>query len=794
MPSASERGTPTEDLATRLAERLRDGTAVRIAGAGTKAGWGHPVEGLEPLPTAGLDAIVSHDPGDFTAVVQAGVPLARAQAAFAEHDQMLALDPPDPGGATLGGVVATADAGPLRHRYGAARDLVIGITLALADGTVARSGGRVIKNVAGYDLPKLASGSFGTLGMITEVCLRLHPRPSATATAVLRRDEPADLGATTLQLAARPLEADALDVRLDAGGGAVLVRFGGAAAAERAAALADELEGGETVTDDDELWAAQRAGQRSADGVVLQVGGMPASLAKVLRAGREHGATTAVGRAGVGTTWLTLPAGTGADAVTSLRAALAPDPSWSPTRPPSCARPSTRGACPKGPSSRSCAASRSASTQTDTATRASSPEGSDRDGHHRLPARARLRRLLQDCVHCGFCLPTCPTYVLGAEEMDSPRGRIVLMKELQDGELSPQLVTHIDRCLSCMACTTACPSGVRYDLLINDTRAEIERRTTRSLGERLKRRAVFAMFPHHRRMRALIPLLPFAKLGRPIPKLRELSRLAPERPPRLAPMPDDLPARGESRGRVGFLQGCVQRAYFPHVNRATVEVLRAEGWDVHAPADLACCGSLELHAGEAQRAAKRAADTVEAFEDDEIVVTNAAGCGSGMKENPRDRRQGPRRHRAAGRARAARHPSSGPPAGRLPRRLPPRPRPGRARAAAQAAAPDPGPRDRRARGLGDLLRLGRHLQPDPARRGGRARPREGRAAAGHRRRGDRRRQPGLHAADPGASARARPPAAGLPPARAHPPIHHGSVHMTIDLKAPPTRRSSTRPR
>ena len=325
MPSASERGTPTEDLATRLAARLRDGSPVRIAGAGTKAGWGHPVEGLEPLPTAELDAIVSHDPGDFTAVVQAGVPLARAQATFAEHDQMLALDPPDPGGATVGGVVATSDAGPLRHRYGPARDLVIGITLALADGTVARSGGRVIKNVAGYDLPKLASGSFGTLGVITEVCLRLHPRPSATATAVLRRDDPADLGATTLQLAARPLEADALDVRLDADGGAVLVRFGGAAAADRAAALAGELEGGETVTDDDELWAAQRAGQRSADGVVLQVGGMPASLAKVLRAGREYGAT-AVGRAGVGTTWLTLPAGTGADAVTSLRAALAPDP------------------------------------------------------------------------------------------------------------------------------------------------------------------------------------------------------------------------------------------------------------------------------------------------------------------------------------------------------------------------------------------------------------------------------------------------------------------------------------
>src|SRR4051812_25232530 len=246
----------------------------------------------------------------------------------------------------------------------------------------------------------------------------------------------------------------------------------------------------------------------------------------------------------------------------------------------------------------------------------------------------RFEELLDDCVHCGFCLPTCPTYVLGAEEMDSPRGRIVLMRELEGGEISPQLVTHIDRCLSCMACTTACPSGVRYDLLINDTRAEIERRIKRSPGERVKRRIVFAMFPHHRRMRALIPMLPLAKLGRPVPKLRELSRLAPDRPPRIAPMPDDLAAQGESRGRVGFLQGCVQRAYFPHVNRATVEVLRAEGWDVHAPGDLECCGSLELHAGEADRAAKRAEATIAAFAGDDLVVTNAAGCGSGMKENP----------------------------------------------------------------------------------------------------------------------------------------------------------------
>jgi glycolate oxidase iron-sulfur subunit len=244
-----------------------------------------------------------------------------------------------------------------------------------------------------------------------------------------------------------------------------------------------------------------------------------------------------------------------------------------------------------------------------------------------------MSELLDDCVHCGFCLPTCPTYDLWSEEMDSPRGRIVLMKQLDDGEMSPEIVTHLDRCLSCMSCVTACPSGVRYDLLINEARAQIEQRTTRSLGERLKRRVVFAMFPHHRRMRALVPLLPFARLGRPIPKLRELSRLAPDKPPKSAPIPDHNEATGVSRGRVGFLQGCVQRAYFPHVNRATVEVLQAEGWDVHAPGDLQCCGSLELHAGEAERAEKRTQETIAAFAQDELVVTNAAGCGSGMKEH-----------------------------------------------------------------------------------------------------------------------------------------------------------------
>ena len=258
--------------------------------------------------------------------------------------------------------------------------------------------------------------------------------------------------------------------------------------------------------------------------------------------------------------------------------------------------------------------------------------------------------LIDDCVHCGFCLPTCPTYSLWGEEMDSPRGRIVLMKQgLEEGsELSPAIVTHIDRCLGCMACVTACPSGVRYDKLIEDTRAQVERGAERPPAERFVKRAIFELFPHPQRLRALAPALTLAgRLGvtravrrrrggliERIPGARTLLELAPE--PRLgAPLhrlPAVTPARGERRGRVGFLQGCVQRALFGEVNSATVAVLAAEGFEVYAPADPRCCGALQLHAGDDGPARELAKRTIAIFEGCEEVVVNAAGCGSAMKD------------------------------------------------------------------------------------------------------------------------------------------------------------------
>ncbi|GAA3961859.1 (Fe-S)-binding protein [Actinoplanes auranticolor] len=264
------------------------------------------------------------------------------------------------------------------------------------------------------------------------------------------------------------------------------------------------------------------------------------------------------------------------------------------------------------------------------------------DGH-----RPPRRELVDDCVHCGFCLTTCPTYVLWGEEMDSPRGRIYLMKQGLDGEpMSDAMVQHVDACLGCMACVTACPSGVRYDRLIEDTRAQVERRHPRPPRQRLLREAIFALFPYPRRLRLLrVPLRAYQATGlqrlvtrsgllpRLAPTLATLESLAPPltrvpRPPRR------VPARGPRRAVVGVLTGCVQGAFFPDVNAATIRVLAAEGCDVVVPPAQGCCGALSAHNGRDGQARGFARRLIDRFERAgvERVVVNAAGCGSSMKE------------------------------------------------------------------------------------------------------------------------------------------------------------------
>jgi glycolate oxidase iron-sulfur subunit len=256
--------------------------------------------------------------------------------------------------------------------------------------------------------------------------------------------------------------------------------------------------------------------------------------------------------------------------------------------------------------------------------------------------------LIGDCVHCGFCLPTCPTYVLWGEEMDSPRGRIDIMKSGLEGDaFDAGSVRHLDQCLGCMACVTACPSGVRYDKLIESTRAQLERRVQRPLRERLLRALVFRLFPYPRRLRALRgPLRLYQASGmrrllarggvlRRLPQpLRTMEALAPKLG-HVDTLLEHTPAVGTRRRTVGLLTGCVQGTFFPDVNAATVRVLAAEGCDVVVPRRQSCCGALSAHAGRAPEAGRFAKSVIETFEaaDVDTVVVNAAGCGSHLKES-----------------------------------------------------------------------------------------------------------------------------------------------------------------
>jgi glycolate oxidase iron-sulfur subunit len=258
------------------------------------------------------------------------------------------------------------------------------------------------------------------------------------------------------------------------------------------------------------------------------------------------------------------------------------------------------------------------------------------------------QKIIDTCVHCGFCLPACPTYVLWNEEMDSPRGRIYLIKMAIEGKaaINPQWAGHFDTCLGCMACMTACPSGVDYGKLIEATRAQIERKPVRSFSERLYRRLIFAAFTNPAQLRRLRwPLIAYQRSGlqavlrrsgalKLLPnRLQSMESLLPKLPPRES-IPETTPAQGVKRRRVGLLLGCVQREMLPQMNSAAVRVLAAEGCEVVAPAGQPCCGALFVHAGEEPQAIVLARRTIDAFEQTGIdtIVTNAAGCGSNVKE------------------------------------------------------------------------------------------------------------------------------------------------------------------
>lgn len=260
--------------------------------------------------------------------------------------------------------------------------------------------------------------------------------------------------------------------------------------------------------------------------------------------------------------------------------------------------------------------------------------------------------LIDQCVHCGFCLPTCPTYLLWNEEMDSPRGRIYLMKMGSENgveRMDEGFVGHFDKCLGCMACVTACPSGVQYGKLIEATRSQIERNYRRPFLDRVFRKLIFSLFPYPNRLRLL--MLPlwlyqrsglrwlFRKIGllRLLPsRMRGMENLLPEIRLRslFAPIPRRAMPTGKPRMRAGVLLGCVQRVLFSDVNAATIRVLANLGCEVVAPAKQGCCGALMTHAGRESEAMAAARNMIDVFERAEVdvIAVNSAGCGSNMKE------------------------------------------------------------------------------------------------------------------------------------------------------------------
>jgi glycolate oxidase iron-sulfur subunit len=252
-----------------------------------------------------------------------------------------------------------------------------------------------------------------------------------------------------------------------------------------------------------------------------------------------------------------------------------------------------------------------------------------------------------DCVHCGICLPQCPTYRVLEQEMDSPRGRVYLLRAATEGRigLTENLVRHMDRCLGCRACETACPAGVPFGRLLEETRGQIERLVPRPLGRRVLGRLLLGVFPERRRLDRLLRLTRLYQrsglqrvvrgsgLLQPFRRLAALEALLPlldhGRPGRLPP---EIPPVGTPRGTVALLEGCVQALLFPEVNRATAALLARAGYRVRVPGGQGCCGALHLHWGDRAGGRELARRNAAALAGSDWVVVNAAGCGAAMRD------------------------------------------------------------------------------------------------------------------------------------------------------------------
>ncbi len=500
--------TDAAGVAAALQSAAAQNLAVTIRGGGTKA----LAPGEIVLSTTRLTAAVDHVAGDLVATAPAGATLEAVNNVLRREGQWLALDPPRAGRATIGGIVATNDSGPRRHRFGTPRDLIIGIEIALVNGHTAKAGGRVVKNVAGYDLSKLLCGSLGSLAVVTSATFKLSPVPPYSQTLVATVSDIRRLGELALAIADVPIAPTAIE--LQSPPHRLLIRFETTEqAARRQSELANAIcvKHGATCavvsgTAEADAWRAHEGRIFSTEGTILKLAILPTDVAEVLDRIRTSAAERRVeheviGRAALGIVLLRLAGDLGAQAamVTELRleatgrggsAVLLSAPAgllrevgrWGPASDADFADARGQAAVRSAEhpqSRRGCLGIMSAPSPS-------------------FASVAPLEPLIDKCVHCGFCLPTCPSYILLGQEMDSPRGRIYMMKAGVDGraEINAGMVGHFDTCLGCMACETACPSGVRYAPLIEETRAAIEHHHQRPMGERIFRDLIFRLLPY----------------------------------------------------------------------------------------------------------------------------------------------------------------------------------------------------------------------------------------------------------------------------------------------------------
>ena len=613
-----------------VTESVAQGQTLAVRSRSTRNGLGHPTSAHAVLDLSGLTGIVDYQPAELVLTARPATPLAEIHDVLAQAGQCLAFEPGESG--SLAGALATNHSGPRRFRSGAARDHLLGFEAVTGRGERFVAGGRVVKNVTGYDLSKLMCGSFGTLAVLTLVHVKVWPAPKAVTTVVRRESSPdAALAALTTAVSSPhdPTGAawahDTVAVRLEGPPSSV---------AHRAQALGELLEADEYLDE-----AASRAwwGNLVPPSEELWCVSVPPTNAVAL-VQATHPGSVAFDWAG-GRVWLGF-SGTGPDVRSHMPQGHATLVRASDTRK------SEVGVFPPLPEPLA-ALERRVKAQFDPAgilepRTAGAMKTSFTKAQLSDPELQVGADQLRKCVHCGFCLATCPTYVVQGNELDSPRGRIVLMQEfLETGEPSVPLVHHVDRCLSCLACQTTCPSGVDYMHLVDHTRSEIERSGVRPWTEQWFRRALgwVVSRPFWFRLglaaaplgRALAPWLP--TFLRPLVELAPTARVRRFRPSAVGVGP---PQRTSARPQYALLTGCVQSVLDAEVHEATVRVLERLGATVVVVDDLGCCGAVPAHLGQHDTAMARVRANVRALAPHlpslSGIVSTVAGCGTMLED------------------------------------------------------------------------------------------------------------------------------------------------------------------